>query len=132
MKRLDAAQVQHKFDPEKVLYLIGDVNYCTVFLLNGKTVLTSRTLKWYSDRWQQFMRVHKGSLVNPEHIYSCVVVSSYLAHLIMRNGARLAISRRRVSEVVAQLGIDLPKAPGISTHVIKPEWSSFVPAHAVA
>ncbi|MVM33592.1 LytTR family transcriptional regulator [Spirosoma sp. HMF4905] len=130
MKRLAAAQVQHKFDPEKVIYLTGDVNYCTVYLLNGKTVLTSRTLKWYNDRWPQFMRVHKGSLVNPEQIHSCVVVSSIVAHLIMRNGARLPIGRRRISEVVEQLGIDMPKASGTTTHVIKPEWNTFLPAQA--
>ncbi|MVM35494.1 LytTR family transcriptional regulator [Spirosoma sp. HMF4905] len=105
MKRLEAAQLQHKFEPEKVLYLVGDVNYCTVYLLTGKSILTSRTLKWYSERWPQFIRVHKGSLVNPQHIHSCVVASSIEAHLIMRNGARHSIGRRRISAVVRRLGI---------------------------
>ncbi|MVM34957.1 LytTR family transcriptional regulator [Spirosoma sp. HMF4905] len=126
MKRFDAANQQHKFDPNQVLYLIGDINYCTIYLLNGKSILTSRTLKWYSERWPQFIRIHKANLVNSDHIYSCVVVSSIVAHLIMRNGARLPIGRRRISEVVQQLGIDWPKKCGASTHLLKPEYSSFV------
>ncbi|MVM33591.1 LytTR family transcriptional regulator [Spirosoma sp. HMF4905] len=130
MKQLFAAQVQHKFDPEKVLYLTGEVNYSTVYLLTGQAVLTSRTLKWYSDRWPQFMRVHKGSLVNPEYIHSCIVISSEVAHLIMRNGARLLIGRRRIKAVAYQLGLNLPEKRLASTHLIKPEWDCFVPAHA--
>ncbi|MVM28435.1 LytTR family transcriptional regulator [Spirosoma sp. HMF4905] len=129
MKRLDAAQLQHKFDPEKVLYLVGDVNYFTVHLLTGKSLLTSRTLKWYSERWPEFMRVHKGSLVNPQHIHSCVVVSSIEAHLIMRNGARLSIGRRRISTVIRRLGISQAKYAGTATHEVKSEWDASAPAY---
>ncbi|MVM32454.1 LytTR family transcriptional regulator [Spirosoma sp. HMF4905] len=128
MKRLEAANKQLKFESAQVLYLSGDINYCTLYLLNGKSILTSRTLKWYSALWPQFIRIHKANLVNPEHIYSCVVVSSIIAHLIMRNGSRLPIGRRRISEVVQQLGIDWPKKCGTSTHLLKPECSSFVSA----
>ncbi|MVM36231.1 LytTR family transcriptional regulator [Spirosoma sp. HMF4905] len=129
MKRLEAAQLQHKFEPEKVLYLVGDVNYCTVYLLNGKSILTSRTLKWYSERWPQFIRVHKGSLVNPQHIHSCVVASSIEAQLIMRNGARLSIGRRRISDVIDQLGIGQAKYAGVAIHELKSEWDSSAPAN---
>ncbi|MVM33587.1 LytTR family transcriptional regulator [Spirosoma sp. HMF4905] len=121
MKRLAAAQLQHKFDPEKVLYLTGDVNYCSVHLVNGTVILTSRTLKWYSDRWPQFMRVHKGHLVNPQHIYSCVVASPIVAHLIMSDGARLPISRRRIIPVIDQLGIELSTYSTQSSYLIKSE-----------
>ncbi|MVM33836.1 LytTR family transcriptional regulator [Spirosoma sp. HMF4905] len=125
MKRSDAAQVQHKFDPKDILYLTGDANYSTVYLRNGQAILTSRTLKWYCERWPQFLRAHKGNLVNPAHIHSCIVVSSIEAHLVMNNGARLAVGRRRINEVVDQLGIALSKYSGINTHMIKPDWRSF-------
>ncbi|MVM37087.1 LytTR family transcriptional regulator [Spirosoma sp. HMF3257] len=126
MKRLAAAQLQHKFDPTQVLYLTGDVNYCSVHLLNGKPILSSRTLKWYNDRWPHFIRIHKANLINPQHIHSCIVVSSIVAHLIMRNGARLPIGRRRISAVIDQLGIDLPKNSCTGSYQIKPEWSSYL------
>jgi two-component system LytT family response regulator len=128
MKRLNAAQVQHKFDPQQVLYLTGDVNYCTIYLLNGKAILSSRTLKWYSDRWPQFIRNHKAHLINPQHVHSCIILSSIDAHLVMRDGARLQISRRRIYAVTKQLGLQLPKKRCTSTHLLKPEWNSFEPA----
>ncbi|MVM38064.1 LytTR family transcriptional regulator [Spirosoma sp. HMF3257] len=108
MKRLAAAQLQHNFEPDHVLYLIGDVNYCSLHLLNGKKILSSRTLKWYNDRWPHFIRIHKGSLINPAHVHRCVLVSTISAHLIMRNGARLPIGRRRINGVMEQLGTDVP------------------------
>lgn len=128
MKNVNAAQLQHKFVPSKVLYLTGDINYCTVYLLDGKEILSSRTLKWYSERWPNFIRIHKAHLVNPEHIYSCILSSSTDAHLIMRNGARLTIGRRRIVDVIEQLGINLPNKSYQSTHLLKPEWNSLVPA----
>ncbi|QDK79985.1 LytTR family transcriptional regulator [Spirosoma sp. KCTC 42546] len=132
MKRLAAAQLQHKFDPNQVLYLTGDVNYCSVHLLNGKAILSSRTLKWYNDRWPHFIRIHKANLINPQHIHSCIVVSSIVAHLIMRNGARLPIGRRRISAVVDQLGIELPKNSYTGSYQAKPEWRDYVQPHSKA
>ena len=114
MKRLAAAQLQHKFDPTQVLYLTGDINYCTVHLSSSQAVLSSRTLKWYNDRWPHFIRIHKTNLINPQHIHSCIVVSSIVAYLIMQDGARLAIGRRRIKAVVDLLGIELPKDSSIS------------------
>ncbi|MVM33837.1 LytTR family transcriptional regulator [Spirosoma sp. HMF4905] len=126
MKRSDAVPLLHKFDVSQILYLIGDINYSTVYLLDGQAIVTSRTLKWYSERWPQLLRVHKGSLVNPEQIHSCIVVSSEVSHLIMRDGARLLIGRRRIKTVTYQLGITLPKFSASSTYVINPEWAAFI------
>ncbi|MBD2753326.1 LytR/AlgR family response regulator transcription factor [Spirosoma validum] len=105
MKRVAAAQLQHNFAPEQVLYLTGDVNYCYVYLVNGNQILSSRTLKWYSDRWPHFIRIHKGSLINPRYVHRFALISPIAAHLIMRNGASLPVGRRRIKEVMDQLGI---------------------------
>ena len=130
MKRINAAQLQHNFDPSQVLYLVGDINYSTVYLLNGKSILTSRTLKWYSDRWPLFIRTHKGYLVNPKYIHSCRIVSSINAHLTMQNGARLPIGRRRIWEVVQKLGIVLPTTGYDRKYVIQVGKNSFAQAYA--
>lgn len=103
MKRLAAAQVQHNFDPGKVLYLRGDVNYCHVHLQSGHRILTSRTLKWYNDRWPHFIRIHKASLINPVHVRQVVQISPIVAHLVMCDGSLLSISRRRIAAVCNQL-----------------------------
>ncbi|WP_461094222.1 LytR/AlgR family response regulator transcription factor [Spirosoma gilvum] len=103
MKRLFAAQLQHNFDSSQVLYLTGDVNYCFVHLHNGEQILSSRTLKWYHTRWPHFIRIHKGHLVNPAHVHRCVLASSIIAFIIMRNGASLSVGRRRIPEIMQQL-----------------------------
>ena len=128
MKSLHTAPGQHKIAPAQVLYLTGDVNYSTLFLLDGQEIQSSRTLKWYAEKWPPFVRIHKANLVNPEHIYGCIRISSIVAHLMMNNGAKLQIGRRRISQVVKQLGLGLPIKGSTSTRVINPEWRSFVPA----
>ncbi|WP_460911853.1 LytR/AlgR family response regulator transcription factor [Spirosoma areae] len=107
MKRYTAAQLQHNFAPDQILYLTGDINYCFVHLLSGEQILTSRTLKWYGERWPHFVRIHKGSLINPKHIHRCMLVSPTTAYLIMSNNAHLPISRRRIGEVINQLSAKL-------------------------
>ena len=104
MKRLSTANFQHKFDPAKVLYLTGDVNYSSVYLQDGAVVYTSRTLKWYHERWPDFLRIHKASLINPQYIHHCNVLSSIVAYVTMKNGAVLPVGRRRIPEVLRYLG----------------------------
>lgn len=45
-------------------------NYTRFLLSTGKTMLSTRTLKNYSDLWHgtSFFRVHRGHLINIAHI----------------------------------------------------------------
>ncbi|WP_461094187.1 LytTR family transcriptional regulator DNA-binding domain-containing protein [Spirosoma gilvum] len=117
MKRLAAAQIQHKFDPSQVIYLTGDVNYSSVYLQNGSVILSSRTLKWYHTRWPHFIRIHKASLINPDYVHSCHVISCIIAQITMQNGAVLPIGRRRIHEVVEELK---------SSHSAREQWEGYV------
>ncbi|WP_460962429.1 LytTR family transcriptional regulator DNA-binding domain-containing protein [Spirosoma litoris] len=96
---------QVRIDPQRVLYLTGDVNYCYLHLLDGAVLLMARTLKWYAQRWPHFLRVHKQVLINP--VYACeftLAPSLRLpSYLIMSNQARVPISRRRLPLVRHQL-----------------------------
>ncbi|RYF71984.1 MAG: LytTR family transcriptional regulator, partial [Cytophagaceae bacterium] len=74
-----------------------------VHTLEGMSVLSSRTLKWFSTQWPDFIRPHKNSLVNPAHVLDCVVLSHRQAYLLMRNGVQLPVGRRRIKEVSDQL-----------------------------
>ncbi|MBN8822290.1 MULTISPECIES: LytTR family DNA-binding domain-containing protein [unclassified Spirosoma] len=104
-KRLTIAKGHYRFDPNAVLYLTGDANYCYVHMLNGDMILTSRTLKWFEKQWPTFLRVHKHALVNPQHAFQVNRASRLTSpsYLIMRDQTQLLISRRRLSDVVEQL-----------------------------
>ncbi|QMW06063.1 LytTR family DNA-binding domain-containing protein [Spirosoma foliorum] len=94
------------FEPKTVLYLTGDVNYSHVHLLSGQIILSCRTLKWFAQQWPYFIRVHKQALVNPIYIHQLNLGPTLRSnsYLIMQDAAQLAISRRRVASVVAQVG----------------------------
>ncbi|WP_083928236.1 LytR/AlgR family response regulator transcription factor [Spirosoma panaciterrae] len=100
---------QVRIDPQRVLYMTGDANYCYLHLLDGSVLLMARTLKWYSQRWPHFLRVHKQVLVNPTYARKFTLAPSLRlpSYLIMSNQARVPISRRRLSLVRHQLN-DLP------------------------
>ncbi|GAB4043608.1 LytR/AlgR family response regulator transcription factor [Spirosoma litoris] len=93
------------FDPQNVLYLIGDVNYSYVHLRNGEVVLSARTLKWFARLWPSFVRVHKHALVNLDYVQHIKLAPNLRtpSYLIMQNKTSLPISRRRVVTVVEQL-----------------------------
>lgn len=100
MKRINPVQRQQRFAPDKVRYLIGDTNYCYIHLTDDRKILSSRTLKWYAERWPHFIRIHKKALVNPLHIDCVIRESSVLAKVIMQDGATLGVGRRRIDDVL--------------------------------
>ncbi|MVM42010.1 hypothetical protein GO730_37390 [Spirosoma sp. HMF3257] len=75
-RRLTGQHGSNDFDRQSVLYLRGDVNYSRVHLQTGQILVSSRTLKWYADRWPDFVRVHKGALVNPAYAGQVKLTSS--------------------------------------------------------
>ncbi|WP_020595762.1 LytR/AlgR family response regulator transcription factor [Spirosoma panaciterrae] len=97
-----AVQTPPAFDPSQVMYLTGDVNYCFIHLKGGEQILSSRTLKWYHQRWPHFIRIHKGYLVNPQYVHRWVVISPVIAYTIMSNGESLSIGRRRIASLSNQ------------------------------
>ncbi|WP_080056294.1 LytR/AlgR family response regulator transcription factor [Spirosoma aerolatum] len=105
-----AVQTQPAFDPSQVMYLAGDVNYCFIYLKGGKQILSSRTLKWYHQRWPQFIRIHKGYLVNPAYVRRWMIISPVLAFTIMTDGVSLSVGRRRIAAISNQLAGPAPLA----------------------
>lgn len=115
---------QLRIDPTDVLYLVGESNYCRLYLVTGEIVLMSYTLKWYEERWPSFIRIHKQTLINPQyalllHLASHLRGNSYV---LMDNYASLPISRRRlpqVQEVLAHLQIRKQSRPSYKRSVIQ-------------
>lgn len=81
-------------ESHEIMYLKADANYTVFHLVNGKKLVMSYTLKTYVATHSSFIRIHRGTLINPRYIKSLERegnVSGYRMH----NGAYLIESRRR-------------------------------------
>ncbi|MVM40275.1 LytTR family transcriptional regulator [Spirosoma sp. HMF3257] len=101
MRRLTTKRAQHEYDPQQVLYLIGNINYCYLYMANNEVILSCRTLKWFSQRWPHFLRVHKKALVNLDYLMAFQPGGKSTAtnYITMADETQLEIARRRVPDV---------------------------------
>lgn len=111
MKRLPGKRGEHQYESAEVLYLIGNINYSYLHLSTGEVVMSCRTLKWFSDRWVGFLRVHKNALINVQYVQDLRTPknTSEIGYVVMANNAQIAIARRRTQEVVALLQTMIPQ-----------------------
>lgn len=89
------------YHTEEIIRLEGESNYTKFFFTNGKTLLTSKTLKEYEEILcnHGFIRIHKSHIINKAH----VVNYSGDGMLTLVDNSKVEISRRRREEVSAQL-----------------------------
>jgi two-component system, LytTR family, response regulator len=85
------------FKPDEITRLEGESNYTRFFFSNGKTLLTSKTLKEYEEILEGygFIRTHKSHIVNKLHI----VNYSGDGILTLSDNSKVEVSRRRREEV---------------------------------
>jgi|SRR5919202_192920 DNA-binding LytR/AlgR family response regulator len=84
----------HKPIPiDLIIWFEGDDNYSKMHLLGNKTYLVSKTLKWFEERLEPFIRIHKSALINPAHV---VASKRGLAvkQVTLRDGSSPPVSRR--------------------------------------
>lgn len=85
-------------------YLIGERNYTWLYYSDGQKHLTSKTMKYYESMHIHFIRIHKKALVNPTYIKEISLSpDSQSKVVILKNGQKLSISRRRWATVGPQL-----------------------------
>lgn len=86
-----------------ILHCESDNNYTIFHLVNGKSILVSRTLKKYEIALENlgFIRVHNSHIVRIEAIQS--ISRRDGGFLILKNGKRLSISRNRRDFVFSEL-----------------------------
>jgi two-component system LytT family response regulator len=86
------------FIVREIVRLEADRNYTVIHLKDNKTFLASKTLKHFEDMLLdfKFIRTHKSHLVNADHI---VRISSNNEFLILSDGSRVEVSRRKKDEV---------------------------------
>lgn len=86
--------------PAQVTHCTADDNYTELHLEDGRRFVSARTLKDYEEMLSPigFLRVHRSALVNRAAI-------SHVdhAHVVLKNAARIEISRRKREEVMRAL-----------------------------
>lgn len=84
-------------DPSDIMYLEGEGNYTKICFSDGTQYVDTRSLGIYEDILdpKKFFRIHKSHIVN----VLCVkeVLNDEGSFVIMKNGARLTISRLRLA-----------------------------------
>jgi len=90
-------------DRDDVIMLKSDKSYTTIFLIDDKTILVSKTLKEVEKKFAfpEFFRVHNSFLVNINHVKE--YLKSLGGELIMSNGMSASISRNKKTELLERL-----------------------------
>ena len=90
-------------DRDDIIMLKSDKSYTTVFLVNDKSIVVSKTLKEVEKKFEfpEFYRVHNSYLVNMNHVKE--YLKSMGGELIMSNGMSASISRNKKNELLEKL-----------------------------
>lgn len=89
---------------EEIIHLDADESYTTIYLENGKRLVSSKTIKVYEDNLPKsdFYRVHKSHIINvTHHLKEFSRAEGNMA--VMSNGKHIPVSRRKVAEFVEHI-----------------------------
>ncbi len=85
----------------EIMYLVGDINYTDIHLLNGKKIVSGYTILKHEQKLEGFVRIHRKYLVNPVYIGAVKKIGPYW-FMILNNGQCMKISKKKVKSVVAE------------------------------
>lgn len=87
-----------------ILRLESDGNYTKIFRTDGKSIISSKTLKIYEEVMENyaFIRVHNSHIVNYNKIAS--ILKNEI--IVMEDGSEVPLSRRRRKDLRIVMGID--------------------------
>lgn len=82
----------------------ADGNYTEFHMANGERVVASNNLKYFEDILDDnhFMRVHRTHLINLQHVSRFSKDDG--GYIVMNNGDKVELSRRRRAEFLEMLG----------------------------
>lgn len=86
------------YEPDEIIRVESDSNYSHIFLVNGKKITLSKTLKEVSEniKGEPFFRVHQSHLINTNYIDK--VAKGENAYVVMKDGSTITISRSKKEE----------------------------------
>ena len=92
------------FNLDEILRLEADRNYTIIHLKNRRSFIASKTLKYFSEKLVRynFIRTHKSHLVNRVYVEK---INNTFEYLILSDGSRIEVSRRKRDEVQELLNI---------------------------
>ncbi|ALL07478.1 two-component system response regulator [Pedobacter sp. PACM 27299] len=85
-------------DINDIIHIEADSNYSVFHLSNKEKITVSKVLKEYEEILpeQQFVRIHKSSIVNLNYLKE--YNSKNGVEVLLKNGEKIAVSRRRASD----------------------------------
>ena len=88
--------------PSEITHCTADDNYTELHTADARRFISARTLKDYEDMLAPlgFIRVHRSSLVN-----RAAITHLDDGHVVLKNGGRIEISRRKKEEVMRALTV---------------------------
>lgn len=88
---------------DDIIHIAADSNYSVFFLANKDKITVSKVLKEYEEILpdNQFVRIHKSSIVNLNYVKE--YNSRNGLEVILKNGEKIAVSRRRASDFVEKI-----------------------------
>ena len=86
-----------------IVHIAADSNYSVFYLYNGEKITVSKVLKEYEEILpeHQFIRVHKSSIINLDYVLG--YNSRNGLEVTLKNGDRIAVSRRRASDFLDKI-----------------------------
>jgi len=83
---------------DDIIHIEADSNYSIFYLVNNEKITVSKVLKEYEEILpeHQFVRIHKSSIVNLNYLRE--YNSKNGLEVILENGDKIAVSRRRASD----------------------------------
>jgi two-component system LytT family response regulator len=79
-------------DPQQIIRLNSNANYCMVELENGENIFVAKTLKYLQQQLppENFLRIHNSHLVNIEYIS---FYSTKESQVLLNNGEIIPVSK---------------------------------------
>jgi len=92
----------YSVDIDDVIRFESDGGYTKTYLLDGKRIMVSRTLKEFDELLSDvgFVRVHHSHLVNINHVF-CFEKSE--SHIVMKDDSIVPVSNRKKEHVLESL-----------------------------
>jgi two-component system LytT family response regulator len=86
---------------DQIIFLEADGSYCKIFLSNGKHLVVSKPMKFFTDRLETvgyFIKPHKSYVVNIRYLEEYIREDG--GSLKMVNGLYIPISRQKKDEIL--------------------------------
>ena len=90
-------------DLKDIIRLQASSNYTNIFIKSGKSILVSKTLKFFDKTLDEsgFIRVHQSHLVNYKHISEFHRGDG--SYLVLNNGEKIPVSKSKRSSLSSSL-----------------------------